>query len=273
MSSAARDHLAQGVLTTPERAPLVEELYHSAVAPTGEPRVFAFHALADPAHLDGLHVDERLAAATMADGRAAEYATARACARASLASLGIARPVPRMPSGAPAWPKGSAGSISHSRGYCAAVGTSDSRYKLGLDIEEVGRVGTRVARRILTPAEQERLAAHPDGADSPAAGRAVAVTFAAKEAFYKAHHQIDPRYLGFHVIEFEPWNSGLDAPTPLKVVVGSTATEISDAEANDAREPRSALSIDPQIVDNTTIVVRVVGPHVIAAAVIASRLP
>lgn len=67
--------------------------------------------------------------------RQREFATARGCARAALARLGQP-PVPVLPDvlGAPQWPAGVAGSITHCLGYrAAAVALTRDVVSLGLD--------------------------------------------------------------------------------------------------------------------------------------------
>jgi len=67
-----------------------------------------------------LFPEEEAVIANAVDKRRREFATARACARAALAKLGLP-PVPIVPGfrGAPQWPSGVVGSITHCAGYCA----------------------------------------------------------------------------------------------------------------------------------------------------------
>jgi 4'-phosphopantetheinyl transferase EntD len=67
---------------------------------------------------------------------------------------------------------------------------------IGVDVEEIGRMSSGVERRILVDTEREDLA----GLDEAGRQLHVATIFAAKEAFYKAHYELDARYLGFDVI-------------------------------------------------------------------------
>jgi 4'-phosphopantetheinyl transferase EntD len=69
--------------------------------------------------------------------RRREFATARACVHAALARLGQP-PVPVLtgPGGAPQWPDGVVGSITHCAGYrAAAVGLTSDIVSLGVDAE------------------------------------------------------------------------------------------------------------------------------------------
>jgi len=159
-------------------------------------RVRSFTCQASDELVAELRADERAALAPMIATRQAEFATARACARSALAALGVDASIPRLEGGAPQWPVGITGSISHTRGFCAAV-ASPGRHAIGLDVEEFARMKPAVERRILIDAEQRELA---DLSDEQRRLR-VCTIFAAKEAFYKAHYEIDPRYLGFDVVK------------------------------------------------------------------------
>ncbi|WP_423832395.1 hypothetical protein [Streptomyces manipurensis] len=74
--------------------------------------------------------------------RRAQFATARACARRALAGLGR-EPVALLPGpgGAPQWPSGVVGSITHCEGYRAAVAAPAGVVAaLGIDAEPAGAV-------------------------------------------------------------------------------------------------------------------------------------
>ena len=178
-------------MATPTRDPKIEALFapHNVVA-------FTSHVSGDL--VDQLWAEERSVTSVMAETRLAEFATARACARAALAELGIEAAVPKSGGGAPLWPAGATGSISHTRGFCVAVATQD-QCNIGVDIEEVGRMKAPIERRILVDVEREGL----DDLTSGVRRQHVATVFAAKEAFYKAHYELEPRYLGFDAIAVE----------------------------------------------------------------------
>lgn len=78
------------------------------------------------------------------------------------------------------WPDGVCGSISHKHGHvAAAVSLLSSDLGLGIDLEQQ-TVAEKIATRILTEVELERLALFGERAERAAAG------FAAKEAIFKA---------------------------------------------------------------------------------------
>ncbi|QIS40695.1 4-phosphopantetheinyl transferase [Clavibacter capsici] len=78
---------------------------------------------------------ERDAVATALPGRRAEFVTGRVLARRALARLGVPGcPIPVARSGAPVWPHGIVGSITHCAGLrAAAVGRRDEHAGIGID--------------------------------------------------------------------------------------------------------------------------------------------
>jgi 4'-phosphopantetheinyl transferase EntD len=117
--------------------------------------------------------------------RRREYAAVRSCARACLERLGYAR-VPILPGvgGAPTWPAGVQGSMTHCTGYAAAaVGPHPRISAIGIDAEPDAPLPDGVLDLVATPAEQDRLAATRPAADGPNWDR---LLFSAKEAVYKA---------------------------------------------------------------------------------------
>jgi 4'-phosphopantetheinyl transferase EntD len=127
------------------------------------------------------------------DARRREFATARSCARAALARLGIAAtPILRGVKQEPLWPGGVVGSITHCRGYrAAAVAFSKNIMTLGIDAEPDSPLPDGVERRVLRDEERQWLARAPDGVHW---GR---VIFSAKESVYKAWFPLTGRWLGF----------------------------------------------------------------------------
>jgi 4'-phosphopantetheinyl transferase EntD len=127
--------------------------------------------------------------------RVHDFAGGRACARAALAQLGfkgVALPVGA--ERAPVWPPGTAGSITHAAGFCAAVAAATSDIcALGLDVAVVDSVRPHLWRRICSPEELTTLQA----ADPAAAMSSATVIFSAKEAFYKCQHFLTGQWLGF----------------------------------------------------------------------------
>jgi 4'-phosphopantetheinyl transferase EntD len=128
---------------------------------------------------------EECAVATAVAGRRREYATVRCCARACLERLGHAPvAIPPGVGGAPVWPAGVRGSMTHCAGYsAAAVGPADQIAALGIDAEPDAPLPEGVLELISTRAEPECLARVVGKPDSPHWDR---LLFSAKEAVYKA---------------------------------------------------------------------------------------
>jgi 4'-phosphopantetheinyl transferase EntD len=123
--------------------------------------------------------------------RRQEFAAGRECARAALFSLGhppgCALPVG--PGGAPVWPAGFAGSISHAEGRCVAAVAPTSIFRsIGVDIEADRPLPPEVVPLVVAPAELR---------DLPTGHNWETVIFSAKEAVFKAWFPLTGRWLGF----------------------------------------------------------------------------
>ena len=142
--------------------------------------------------------EELAAMAGLPEARRAEYITVRDCARQALACLGVPpTAIPGDARGAPVWPAGIVGSLTHCRGYrAAAVARASDLAALGIDAEPAEALPAGVARRISTDAEFARLAAL-DGDGTPW-GR---VLFSAKESIYKAWYPLTHVGLGFRDVD------------------------------------------------------------------------
>jgi 4'-phosphopantetheinyl transferase EntD len=153
----------------------------------------AVEAAAVPIEADGA-LPERVS-----PRRRQEFAAGRVAARRALNGLGrSAGALMRGPNGAATWPAGTTGSITHSREWAAAVVTTVGAIRaVGIDLERVARVDRRIARRVLTPGEFDRLP-----------GCAAGIAFSAKEAVYKAVNPRTDRYRGFQEAEIDFVNDG-----------------------------------------------------------------
>ena len=128
--------------------------------------------------------------------RRSEFATGRACARAALAKLGLP-PVPIVPGprGAPQWPPGVTGSITHCAGYRAsAVARLADVASLGLDAEPNAPLPDGVLERIAVAQERAWL---PELAAAVPGVSWDRLLFCAKESVYKAWFPLTGRWLGF----------------------------------------------------------------------------
>jgi len=136
--------------------------------------------------------------------RRREFGLGRACARTVLERLGHPDwAIGRSANGAPLWPQGIVGSITHTEGYAAALlGASQRWTGIGIDAERVGRVTRELWPRLFGTQEQAYLAALDDAAQATAA----TLLFSAKEACYKAWGGAGP--LMFQEIHITPQEEG-----------------------------------------------------------------
>jgi 4'-phosphopantetheinyl transferase EntD len=167
----------------------------SRILPSG---VSCAEAFADPPAADAaLFPEEEQLIARAVDKRRREFVTARNCARSALAGLGIAPvPIPRGQRGAPQWPPGVVGSITHCAGYRAAVvAWAADAASLGIDAEPNGDLPGGVLEAIALPGERARLPALAAAAPDLRWDR---LLFSAKESVYKAWFPLTGRWLDFH---------------------------------------------------------------------------
>ncbi|MFI2410435.1 4'-phosphopantetheinyl transferase [Streptomyces sp. NPDC018947] len=139
---------------------------------------------------------ERALVAGAVAERVREFTTVRWAAAQCVRRLGHA-PAPLLPGrlGAPRWPRGLVGSLTHCAGYRAAVVARASVVSgLGIDAEPDEPLPDRVTGRVASAGELRHLAAlhsaHPDV-------RWDRLLFCAKEAFYKLWSPVTGRWLGF----------------------------------------------------------------------------
>jgi 4'-phosphopantetheinyl transferase EntD len=159
------------------------------------PAVAAAEAFEDPPEVM-LFPEEQALIGRAVERRRREFATARACARAALARLG--QPPVAIGAGergAPAWPPGIVGSITHCAGYrAAAVGRAAEVLTVGLDAEPDQPLPDGVLGAISLAAERDRLGDLAQSAPGPNWDR---MLFCAKESVYKAWFPLTGRWLGF----------------------------------------------------------------------------
>lgn len=145
---------------------------------------------------------EESAVGRAVDKRRREFATARGCAHRALERLGEAPgPVPSGERGEPLWPAGVAGSITHCRGYRAAVVARQAELAtIGVDAEPHEPLPEGLVGDVARPAERRRL--DELAAKTPAI-HWDRLLFSAKESVYKAWFPLAQRWLGFEDAELE----------------------------------------------------------------------
>ena len=134
----------------------------------------------DSAHIAALHADELALIATARDVRRAEFATGRVLLRRLLQTTA---PIGRTENGAPEWPAGVVGSLTHDRRQAvAAIGSADQYRAIGIDIEPHGAGDDEELRRSVLRADDPDI--------DPVAA------FVMKEAAYKAWSDLGGNVVG-----------------------------------------------------------------------------
>lgn len=143
-----------------------------------------------------LFPEEEAVIARAVPKRRREFSTARACARAALARLGIP-PAPIVPGArnAPQWPAGVVGSITHCDGYraCAVAHESDV-VAIGLDAEPHATLPSGVLDLVSSAQERDGLARLSAAVPEVHWDR---ILFCVKESVYKAWFPLTHRWLNF----------------------------------------------------------------------------
>jgi 4'-phosphopantetheinyl transferase EntD len=158
------------------------------------PRLFGAE-LYDQGQMLPLHPDEERAVAGAVEKRRRDFTLGRACAHAALAQLNRdAGPIGRADDGAPVWPAGIVGSITHTEGYAAAVAAAMADFAgLGVDAERIGGVTSDLWPRLFDAGERDALARQADPL------RFATLLFSAKEACHKAGRERVLRFHDLHV--------------------------------------------------------------------------
>ena len=143
-----------------------------------------------------LYPEEEAVVSGAVEKRRREYATTRTLARAALAALGIPpAPILSGERGAPVWPPGIVGSMTHCAGYrAAAVAVDGEIHAIGIDAEEHGPLPGGVLDAVSDDAERRELARLAESAPGVHWDK---LLFSAKESVYKAWFPLTRRWLDF----------------------------------------------------------------------------
>jgi 4'-phosphopantetheinyl transferase EntD len=173
---------------------------------------------------------EEALVAGAAGKRRREFTTGRHCARTALAELGVApAPILRGEMGAPRWPPGIVGSITHCAGYrAAAVARDRDVLSAGVDAEPDEGLPAGVLELVALPGERERLRDLAAAAPGTCWDR---LLFSAKESVYKAWFPLTGRWLGFH-----------DADVTIDAAGGTFDVRLLAAAADDRGLPLAGLA-------------------------------
>ncbi|MFI6208186.1 4'-phosphopantetheinyl transferase [Streptomyces sp. NPDC051041] len=149
-----------------------------------------------------LYPEEEALVARAVPKRRREFAAVRACARRAMEKLGVP-PQPVLPGerGAPQWPSGLVGSMTHCEGYGAAALARDGDLAaLGIDAEPHGPLPDGVLSAVCLPTEARRL--HRLAEQRPAV-HWDRLLFSAKESVYKAWFPLTRKWLDFSEADIE----------------------------------------------------------------------
>ncbi|MFJ8147926.1 4'-phosphopantetheinyl transferase [Streptomyces sp. NPDC096048] len=149
-----------------------------------------------------LYPEEEALVARAVAKRRREFTLVRSCARRAMEKLGVpAQPVLSGERGAPRWPAGLVGSMTHCDGYCAAalVRATDLA-SLGIDAEPDGPLPDGVLPTVSLPVEAERLRRLAEERPGVHWDR---LLFSAKESVYKAWFPLTGQWLDFMEADIE----------------------------------------------------------------------
>ncbi|MER5809040.1 4'-phosphopantetheinyl transferase superfamily protein [Streptomyces sp. NPDC002033] len=148
----------------------------------------------------GLFPEEAKVVALATPLRQQQFATVRVCARRALSRLGVPA-VPVVPNrrGAPQWPDGILGSMTHCDGYrAAAVARSTDTFAIGIDAEPHRPLPAGVLPSISLPRERQWI--RELGAREPGVVWE-RLLFSAKESVFKAWYPLTGLELEFEEAE------------------------------------------------------------------------
>lgn len=172
---------------------------------------------------DTLFPEERLRMAKAVDKRRREFSTVRYCARRALGELGLP-PVAILPGtrGAPQWPAGVTGAMTHCDGFrAAAVGHADAWFGLGIDAELDAPLPDGILDAVSLPGERRHLRECAALDPTTPWDR---LLFSAKESVFKVWYPVMHSELGFDdaAITFGPdrFSVRLLVPGPFTVLEG-----------------------------------------------------
>ena len=186
------------------------------------PAGVAFEQLAIEGDYPPLFAIEEAATREFVPKRRRTFAFGRACARRALrASIAI----PVGPGGAPLWPPGVVGSITHTDEVAAAVASTSVR-AIGIDLESLACAATIAG----LPA----IVAMPSERSWPAA-----LVFSAKESVYKCVYPLTGRFLDFQDVE---------------LAFGDGTFEVVRIAGYDARTLRGRFAIDADYVATVAVI-------------------
>ena len=146
-----------------------------------------------------IHEDEWEIVANAVPKRQAEFCGGRMCAHQALQRLGVsAEVILQNKDRSPRWPDKVTGSISHTRGYCAAaVANRNDIEGIGLDVEQDTPLDEELFELVCSAGERRWLSSHPPGDG----GRYAKILFSVKEAAFKCQFPITREFIEYSQAE------------------------------------------------------------------------
>ncbi|GAA3848302.1 4'-phosphopantetheinyl transferase family protein [Streptomyces sedi] len=195
------------------------------------PPLAVVESFGDPEEPPALFPEEERVIARAVDGRRREFTTVRHCARQALAALG-GPAVPLLPGerGAPGWPDGYLGSMTHCRGYrAAAVARVGEVVGVGIDAEPNEPLRDRDVLRLIALPEEREMLARLDASHPGVSWERL--LFSAKESVYKVWFPLTGKWLDFEearlVIDPEARTFEAELLVPGPVVEGAKIQNFS----------------------------------------------
>ena len=178
------------------------------------PAVLSAEAFADNPVRPRLFAEEEAQLARWGDARRSEFATVRVLARRALGDLGMPPvAIPRGGNGAPEWPTGVVGSMTHCPGFrAAAVAHGKAVRTIGVDAEPALSLPDGVLPLVSLPEEQSQLQRFADADPEVPWDR---LLFCIKEAVYKAWFPLTKLWLGFEDVRVDIDREGAFVATVL----------------------------------------------------------
>lgn len=147
--------------------------------------------------------DRRYAEEIRSEPRRAEFLRSRHMIRKITGWQGT---LAKTRTGAPGWPLGMTGSLTHKDGWVGLTLGADPDVSAGIDAEDVARVKPEFESKILTPSETKRLDEWSAG-DAAQRRQLLAMVFSLKEALFKAVYPIGAKMFYFPDAEATAFDS------------------------------------------------------------------
>ncbi|WP_319777247.1 4'-phosphopantetheinyl transferase superfamily protein [Maridesulfovibrio sp.] len=150
-------------------------------------------------HIVNMYEQEWAIVAGAIDERKAEFCGGRICAHQALKKLGVLQgQILQNKDRSPLWPENVVGSISHTKGYCAAAVACARELKgIGLDLEIDSPLDWKLSGLVCSTNELARLKAYPPNERCKLAK----IIFSVKEAAFKCQFPSTKEFIDYNQAE------------------------------------------------------------------------